>query len=68
VRFHLRPRVVHVDDPAGRPVGLRLGRGEQRPVDPVPGHQLGGLGGERLSLGGGRALGFCLGEQLAHPL
>ncbi len=52
---------------AGRSV-LWLGRGQQRPVDAVPGHQLGRLAGERLGLGGGDALGLCLGQQLAHPL
>ena len=39
---------------AGRSVSGRS-RGEQRAVDAVLGHQLGGLGGERLSLGRGDA-------------
>jgi hypothetical protein len=47
---------------------MRLDRGQQSPVNPVPGHQFGGLGGECLGLGRGHAVGLGLGEQLAHPL
>jgi hypothetical protein len=43
-------------------------RAEERPVDAVAGHQLGGLGGQGLGLGGRAALVLGLGEQLAHPV
>ena len=62
------PRVVDVDLPVGGLVGFGLLGGEQRPVDAVPGHQLGGLRGERLGFGRRGALGLGLGEQLADPL
>jgi hypothetical protein len=48
VRLDPRPRVRDVDDPVSGLVGLWPCGGQQRPVDPVPGHQLSRLRGERL--------------------
>jgi hypothetical protein len=62
------PGVADVELPVSRVVGVGLLGGEQGPVDAVPGHQLGGLRGERLSFGGRDAPGFGFGEQFADTL
>jgi hypothetical protein len=62
VRAHVGPRVRYVDHPVGGPVGLGPGRGQQRPVDPVPGHQLGCLRGQRFGFGRGDAVVLGLGQ------
>jgi hypothetical protein len=49
-------------------ISFRSPRGEQRPVDAVLGHQLGRLGRQGLRLGGGHAIRFRLGQQLAHAI
>ena len=68
VGLHPGPRVVDVHLPVGGVIGLRPAGGEQRPVDAVLGHQLGRLGRQGLRLGGGHAVGFRLGQQLAHAI
>src|SRR5215831_14390033 len=62
------PRVVQVEHPVSRPVGLRAQRPEQSPVDPVTGHQLGGLGRQSLRFLGRATLIFSLSEQLANAV
>jgi hypothetical protein len=56
------PGVVQREDAVGGLVGLGAKRAEERPVDAVAGHELGGLGGQCLGLGRGAALVFGLGE------
>src|SRR6266576_5460377 len=68
VRPHLRPRVVDVDDPAARPVGVGPRRGQPGPVNPVAGHELRGLRGKRLRLRRSHSLCLGLRQQLAYPV
>ncbi len=49
-------------------VGVGLAVGEHGPVDAVPGHQLGGLGGECFGLGRGNGVVFGLGQELTDPV
>src|ERR1017187_2223057 len=65
VRLDARPRVVDVQDPIGRAIGLWPLGGEQRAVDSVLCHQFRGLGGQCLCLGRRDALSLGLREQLA---
>jgi hypothetical protein len=51
-----------LDDPVGWPVRIRPLGGQQRPVDAVPGHQLGGFGGQ--TLGTRNALGSAFANSL----
>jgi len=67
MRPDVRPRIGHVDEAVGRLVGVRARSGQQRPVDAVPGHQPGGLLGERLGFGLGHPVAFGHGQQLADP-